>query len=89
MKNVTKNIGFVFLLTALGVLYISNAHRAERKLRKIDELQKDVEDAKMECQEVWSDITYKSTESQLADNLESQGFESISQSPIVVKVSDK
>ena len=89
MKNISKNIGFIFLLTGLGIVYISNAHKAERKLRKIDKLQKAVEDAKMQCQEVKSDITFRCTESQLAYRLQSQGLHSISQSPIVIENTER
>ncbi len=85
MRNVSKHIGFIFLVMVLGVVYISNAHKAERKLRKINELQKSVEDAKSLYQEVKSQNTYGGTESQLVEKLKSQGFTVNSQSLIVLK----
>lgn len=84
MRNVSKHIGFIFLIMALGVIYIANAHQAERKLRKINQLKKSVADAKSLYQEVKSDNTYKSTESQLAEKLKSQGLNVNAQSLMVL-----
>jgi len=72
------------LLTMLGVLYIANAHHGERKQRKINELRKEVEDAKSEYQAVKSDILYKSTESQLAKKLEDRGLKKNYDLPILI-----
>ncbi len=72
------------MLTLLGVIYIANAHQAERKLRKISHLEKEVEDAKSEYQEVKSDIIFKCTESQLAKNLEGKGLKKNESAPIMI-----
>ena len=72
------------LLTLLALFYIANAHRGERKLRKISELKKEVEDAKSNFQEVKSDNTYTSTESQLIKKLGTQGFKLNTDSPILL-----
>lgn len=84
MKVVSKYIGFILIMSLLGVIYIANAHQAERKMRKIERLKKSVADAKSQCQVVKSDMTYKSTESQLAKRLKSQGLKKNSQPPIVI-----
>lgn len=82
MKNISKHFSFILLLTVLGVIYIANAHQAERKMRKISKMEKKVEDAKSEYQEVKSDIIYKCTESQLAKNLEEEGLKKNKKPPI-------
>ena len=74
MHKLTKHLGFIVLLTLLGVIYIANSHHGERKQRKINELKKEVEDAKSAYQSVKSDMLYKSTESQLAKRLEDKGL---------------
>ncbi len=74
MKIILRNTGFIVLLTVLSIVYIFNSHCAVRKLRKIVELEKRVEEAKSEYQEVKSDINFKCTESQLAKRLESKGL---------------
>ena len=84
MRLLSRNIGLILVLSCLGVVYIANAHKAERKMRKIEQLKKSVADAKSQCQSVKSDMTYECTESQLAKRLKSQGLKKNSQSPIVI-----
>jgi len=85
MRNISKNMGFILLLTLLGLLYIANAHRGERKLRKINKLRKEVDDAKANFQEVKSETTYNTTESQLIKKLEPQGLKMNTETPILIK----
>lgn len=85
MRNISKNMGFILLLTLLGLLYIANAHRGERKLRKINQLRKEVDDAKANFQEVKSETTYNTTESQLIKKLEPQGLKMNTETPILIK----
>ena len=85
MKNISKHFSFILLLTLLGVIYIANAHQAERKLRKISKMERLVEDAKSEYQEVKSDIIYKCTESQLAKALEGKGLKKNEEPPLKIE----
>ena len=78
-------MGFILLLTLLGLLYIANANRGERKLRKINKLRKEVNDAKANYQEVKSETTYNTTESQLIKKLEPQGLKMNTETPILIK----
>ena len=87
MRNASKHIGFILLLSLLAIVYIANTHRAERKLRKINKLQKSVDDAKSRYQIVKSANTYNSTESQLADELKGDGMKINSESSIVISSS--
>ncbi|MBT8190568.1 MAG: hypothetical protein HKO89_05675 [Saprospiraceae bacterium] len=84
MKNISKHLSFILLLALLCVIYIFNTHKAEKKLRKISHLKKEVEDAKSEYQEVKSDIIYKCTESQLAKSLENKGLKKNESPPIKI-----
>ena len=84
LKKISKNIGFILLLTLLGLIYIANAHKAERKLRKISKLKKEVNEAKANYQQVKSENTFNTTQSQLSKRLESEGLKINTQSPIVI-----
>lgn len=77
-------MGFILLLTVLALVYISNAHKGERKLRKISKLKKEVDDAKAMYQAVKSENTYNTTESELIKKLEAQGLKINSESPILI-----
>ncbi len=71
-------------MTVIGVVYIANAHSAERKMRKIAKLEKAVEDSKSHYLHVKSDIIYKCTESQLAKKLQSKGLKINKESPVII-----
>ncbi len=58
----------------MGLVYIANSHQGERKLRKISKLKKEVNDAKASYQEIKSENTYNTTESQLIKKLEAKGL---------------
>lgn len=80
-----KNMGFVLFLSVLGVVYIYNAHRAEGKMREIQELRKEVSDAKNKYQQIKSEIMYESTESQLEKELIKKDLKSNDDVPVVLK----
>lgn len=84
MKNISKHVGFILLLAALGLFYIANVHRGERKLRRIAKLKKEVENAKSDFQEIKSGNTYNTTESQLKKKLEAEGLKVNKEAPILI-----
>jgi len=88
MNLILKHTGFILLLSLLGIVYIHNTHRAEGKLRKIAKLKKEVSDAKSRFQEVKSDINFKSTESQLAKQLEESGLKKNDEAPILIEITE-
>jgi hypothetical protein len=82
---VLANLNFIVFVTALGLVYIFNAHNAERKLRKIEVLKKEVKDAKYNYIKVKNDIMYPTTESELARQLEGEGLKMSKGRSIVLK----
>ena len=54
------------------------------KLRKISKLKKEVNEAKANYQQVKSENTFNTTQSQLSKRLESEGLKINTQSPIVI-----
>jgi len=77
------NIGFVMFLSLLAVAYIFNAHKVEKKMRRIQELKKEVSNAKNKYHNIKSENMYKSTESQLAK--EFKDLKSNDDVPVVIK----
>ncbi len=71
-------------MTLMGLVYIANSHQGERKLRKISKLKKEVNDAKASYQEVKSENTYNTTESQLIKKLEAKGLKLNTDAPIMI-----
>ena len=89
LKGISKNIGFILFVTLLGLVYIANAHRGERKLRRISKLKKEVNDAKAMYQSVKSENTYNTTESELIKKLQAQGLKINTEAPILIDKSQE
>lgn len=69
----------------LGVVYISNAHTVEKKLRKIEVLKKEVKEEKWKYMEVQTEIIHSSTESQLAKKLNDKEIKINDETPVKLK----
>jgi hypothetical protein len=80
-----KNIPFIGFLALLGIVYIWNSHSAEKKLRKIEMLKKDVKESKWKYMQVKKDIMFEGTESRLAKKVSEQEIKKNEDSPIVLK----
>ncbi len=80
-----RNLGFIVFLTLLGVLYIFNQHKAEKKMREIEVLKREVSDAKHQYHKIKNEIMYHSTESQLAKDLKKENLKSNDDPPVVIK----
>jgi hypothetical protein len=68
----TKNLGFILFLTGLGLLYINNSQRGERKQVKIDRMEKTVQKSRWEYLSLKKELMEKSSPSQLAKDLEGE-----------------
>ncbi len=64
-----RNISFVCFLALLGVVYISNAHSAEKKARKLKSITDEVKQVRWQFESVNHELIYNSTQSQLAEKL--------------------
>lgn len=63
------NLPFVCYLAFLGIVYIYNAHTAERSLREINQLKREVNDYKLQYMNLKQELMFGSTQSQLVKNL--------------------
>lgn len=78
------NLNFVIFITILGLFYIANANSVEKKMRKIENLKKEVKEAKYKYIKVEKDIQHPTTASELEKQLESQGLKVNKENPIVL-----
>ncbi|MCB0655417.1 MAG: hypothetical protein KDC57_04735 [Saprospiraceae bacterium] len=66
-----RNLPYVYFLCGVGLIYIANAHYAEKKMRRIQHLTKEVEQLRWQYNSLKSDYLYQSTESQIQHNVSS------------------
>lgn len=57
---------FLFFLTVLGMLYIANKHYAEKNIRQIEKINKELKELKWEHLTAKSELVSKSKQSELA-----------------------
>ena len=69
-----KNLSFLVFLTLIGILYIANGHRAEKKVRKIQHLQGEIEKSKWRYWESMSGVMYEGIQSQTEKRVEDLGL---------------
>ena len=81
---ILQNVGVVLLLLVLGVFYIFNAHRTDRKLREIQSMKIESQDLHDKYMQLKQEVMYKSTASQLDKILKEKGLSRQDKPPILI-----
>lgn len=81
---VIKNIGYVLLVVAMGLVYIFNANKSERKLRRIQALKIERQDVHDRYMQLKQEVMQKSTASELDKDLKSKGLERRTNTPTII-----
>ena len=76
-----KNLPYIFFLGFLAILYIANAHYAEKKVRKIQVLQKELKEQRWRYMSMKSDLMYKSKQVEVAKMVKSIGLKELTNKP--------
>lgn len=87
---VLENFPFIVFLAFLATIYIANSRYAERNLRQIQVLQKEVKELNYEYMSLKSKLMQRSMQSEVADKVREQGLKELTDKPykIVVKKKD-
>lgn len=70
----TRALPFVLFLAFLGMVYIANRHLAEKNIRDIDKLTKEVHELNWEYKVNQADLAFKSTQSEVAKRADTLGI---------------
>ncbi len=71
---VLKNFPFVLFLSFLTVVYIANAHFAEKQIRQIQTLQHEVKNLRRQYNSLKSENMYKSRLAKIEEDVEGLGL---------------
>jgi len=82
-----KALPFVLYIALLGMIYIGNRHLAEKNIRDIDKLNKEVKQLSYGYKITKADLAYKSTLSEVAKRVDTLGIKESLQPP--QKIVDK
>jgi hypothetical protein len=80
-ESATKALPFVLFLAFLGMVYIANRHLAERNIRDIDKITKEVKELSWDYKTAKADLAFKSTLTQVAKRVDTLGIKESMQPP--------
>lgn len=85
-QSVVKQVPFFLFLSALAVVYIFNGHHADKTIRKINRISKEVKELKYEYTAVKSKLLYQSKQGELIKAVEPLGLKELLQTPVTLNV---
>lgn len=86
---ILSNLGYFLFLGFLAILYIGNAHLAERNVRNIQELQRDIREMRWSFMSLQSENMYNSLRSEVVDRVKDDGLRLHRGKPIKIVVRDE
>ena len=78
----------ILFVMALGLLYISNTHYAEKTVRKISNMQAEVEDLRDDYTTLKADLMFASKQSEVARKVKALGLKESLKPPYKVEVEE-
>ena len=87
-EKATDALPFVLFLALLGMIYIGNMHLAEKNIRDIDKIGKEVKELGWDFKTAKADLAYKSTLSEVAKRVDTLGIKESVQPPQKLKVEE-
>ncbi len=86
-KLVLNNLAFVFFLGFLATVYIANAHLAERNVREIQVLQKELKEMRWYYMSIQSENMYNAMRSEVAKRVREEGLRTHTEAPkrVIIK----
>ena len=83
-----KYLPKILFVMALGLLYISNTHYAEKTVRRISAVQAEVEDLRADYTTLKSDLMFASKQSEVARKVKPMGLKESLKPPYKVEVEE-
>lgn len=89
-ESATQMMPFLIFLAMLAMIYIANRHFAEKTIRGIDKLSKEVKELSWDFKTLKADLMLKSTQTEVAKQVDTLGLKEQVEPPkkIVIKVED-
>ena len=81
---IVKSIPFFLFLSVLAVIYIYNGHYADKTVRNINKVNKELKELQYEYKNLKSEVMYRSKQSELAKAVEPLGLKELTVPPAVL-----
>ncbi len=82
---IVKNIPFFLFLSVLAVIYIYNGHYADKTIREVNKVSKELKELHYEYKTLKSEVMFRSKQSELAKAVEPFGLKELVTPPIVLQ----
>lgn len=86
---IVKNFPFFLFLSLLAVIYIYNGHYADKTVRNINSVNKELDELNYEYKTLKSEVMFRSKQSELSKAVESYGLKELTAPPAVLVDSTK
>lgn len=87
-ESTAKHLPFLLFLAFIAIIYIGNSYYAEKSIRKIEKLQKQLKEMRYEYISHKSDVNYKSRQSEVANSLKNKGIKESTVPPTKIFVEE-
>jgi cell division protein FtsL len=81
---IVKNIPFFLFLSVLAVVYIYNGHYADKTVRNINKVNKELKELQYEYKTLKSEVMYRSKQSELAKEVQPLGLKELVVPPVLL-----
>ena len=84
-EKATNALPFILYVAFLGMVYIGNMHLAEKNIREIDKISKEVKELSWDYKTTKADLAYKSTLTEVAKRADTLGVKESLEPPQKIK----
>lgn len=85
----TEMLPFIIYVAFLCMVYIANRHYAERNIRDIDRLSREVKEQSWDFKTLKSDLMLKSTQTEVAKRVDTLGLKALIEPPQKIIIHDE
>jgi hypothetical protein len=87
-EKATSALPFILFLAFLGMLYIGNMHLAEKNIRDIDKMSREVKELTWDYKTAKAELAYKSTLTEIAKRVDTLGIKESLEPPQRLKAQE-
>ena len=80
-----RNLPFFLFLSVLAVIYIYNGHYADKTLRNINKVSRELKELQYEYKTLKGEVMFRSKQSELAKAVEPFGLKELMSPPVILK----
>ena len=81
---IVKNVPYFLFLSVLAVVYIYNGHYADKTIRNINTVSRELKELQYEYKTLKSEVMFRSKQSELAKSVSEQGLKELVAPPYVI-----